>query len=196
MSLLHLLKAFESVKELPIEIPEIRDAVLGLGYQDEIVFVPGRDIDPGKLRGVYYQFTKRNGVYADPHLCTLIVYSSKLSIEWQRLVCAKEMIHIMDGKEEKTKTAEELLGLIDKLIGPLSTEDYGLADLMAGKDKLAVYQALAVLFPDGAREDALKQISEGATPQQIADQASVPLAFTRLVLLPAWPAAKKDICAL
>ena len=110
---------------------------------------------------MYYQFTKRNGVYSDPLLCTLIVYSSKLSLDWQRLVCAKELIHVMDGKEEKTETAEELEGLIEKLIGPLSTEDFGLADLMAGKGKLAVYQALAVLFPDSARDDALKRIACG-----------------------------------
>ena len=194
MSLLHLLKAFESETALPIEIPDIRDAILKLGYQDEITFVAGADIDPGKLRGVYYQFTKRNGVYGDPQLCTLIVYSGKLGLDWQRLVCAKELIHVMDGAEEKTETSEELEGLIEKLIGPLSTEDFGLADLMAGKDKLAVYQALAVLFPDAAREDALKKIANGGTLEDVAQQASVPLPFTRLVLREEWPAAKKDIC--
>jgi hypothetical protein len=70
--------------------------------------------------------------------------------EWQRLVCAKELIHVMDGNAEKTNTSDELQGLIDKIIGPLSTEDFGLADLMAAKDKLAIYQALGVIFPDAA----------------------------------------------
>jgi hypothetical protein len=56
----------------------------------------------------------------------------------------------MDGNAEKTNTSDELQGLIDKIIGPLSTEDFGLADLMAAKDKLAIYQALGVIFPDAA----------------------------------------------
>jgi hypothetical protein len=38
-----------------------------------------------------------------------------------------------------------LQGLIEKIIGPLSTEDFGLADLMAAKDKPAVYQAAALI---------------------------------------------------
>jgi hypothetical protein len=38
------------------------------------------------------------------------IYSSHLAFDWQRLVCAKELIHVMDGKQEKTKTPDELQG--------------------------------------------------------------------------------------
>jgi hypothetical protein len=110
--------------------------------------------------------------------------------------CAKELIHVMDGKAEKTNTPDELQGLIDKIIGPLSTEDFGLADLMAAKDKLAVYQALGVIFPDAARVDALRAIESGMTKQQVMEQASIPMQFVNLVLADEWPAIKKDICAI
>jgi hypothetical protein len=102
----------------------------------------------------------------------------------------------MDGKVEKTKTPEELQGLIDKIIGPLSTEDFGLADVMAAKDKLAVYQALGVLFPDAAWADAKKAMEAGKTKQQIMRQTCIPDQFANLVLAEDWPAIKKDICAL
>jgi hypothetical protein len=102
----------------------------------------------------------------------------------------------MDGKAEKTNTPDELQGLIDKIIGPLSTEDFGLADLMAAKDKLAVYQALGVIFPDAARVDALRAIESGMTKQQVMEQASIPMQFVNLVLADEWPAIKKDICAI
>jgi hypothetical protein len=196
MSLLRVLEHFEQTRELPIEIPEIRDVVLGMGFQDSITFVPCGKMDPAKLRGAFYQYTTHAGVYVAPHFRTLIVYSRQLSKDWQRLVCAKELIHVLDGKAEKTKTEDEVQGLIDKIIGPLSTEDFGLADIMAAKDKLAVYQALAVLFPDAARADALAKKAEGKTPEEIAKQASVPLRFVKLVLTDEWPAAKKDICAI
>lgn len=195
MTLLRVLDHFNPIRELPIEIPDMRDVVIKFGIQDSIVFVPCQKMDPTKLRGAFYQYTTHKGVYVAPDFRTLIVYSGQLSIDWQRLVCAKELIHVLDGKAEKTKTEDELQGLIDKIIGPLSTEDFGLADIMAAKDKLAVYQALAVLFPDAARADALAFIANGGTVDEIVRRASIPERFVRLVLTDEWPSAKKDICA-
>lgn len=196
MSLQRLLERFDFLRELPVEIPEMRDAIVDLGNQDDIRFIPCDKMNPAQLRGVFYQFTHRPRMYGDPVLCTLIIYSSQMSKEWQRLVCAKELIHVLDGKAERTKTPDELQGLIDKIIGPLSTEDFGLADVMAAKDKLAVYQALAVIFPDAARADALKALENGMTKQQVMERASIPTQFVNLVLADEWPAIKKDICAI
>jgi hypothetical protein len=196
MSLQRLLERFDPIKELPVEIPEVRDAIMQIGFQDEIRFIPCDKMNPAHLRGVFYQFTRHPRPYADPEFWTLIIYSSQMTKEWQRLVCAKELIHVMDGKAEKTKTPDELQGLIDKIIGPLSTEDFGLADVMAAKDKLAVYQALGVLFPDAAWADAQLALKAGKTRQQIMEQACIPGQFANLVLADEWPAVKKDICAL
>src|ERR1700687_3121090 len=196
MSLQRLLARFDPIRELPVEIPEMRDAIVDLGSQHDIKFIPCGTMNPGQLRGVFYQFTHRPRMYGDPVLCTLIIYSSQMSIDWQRLVCAKELIHVLDGKAERTKTEDELQGLIDKIIGPLSTEDFGLADLMAAKDKLAVYQALAVIFPDAARADALEAIGNGMTKQQVMERASIPMQFVNLVLADEWLALQKRTCAL
>lgn len=196
MSLHRLLEQFDPVRELPVEIPEIRDAIMKIGFQDEIRFIPCDEMNPAQLRGVFYQFTRHPRPYAAPEFWTLIIYSSQMSRDWQRLVCAKELIHVMDGKTEKTKTPEELQGLIDKIMGPLSTEDFGLADLMAAKDKLAVYQALGILFPDAARAAALEALANGVTKQEIMERACIPMQLGNLVLADDWPAIKKDICAI
>lgn len=191
--LARLVSHFAEAKELPIEIPDVRDAVISFGIQDQIICIPEQS-DPGKCRGVYYQFTYRERLYGDTSLVSLIVYSANLDVPWQRVICAKEMIHIMDGQAEKTHTEEEVQGLIDKLLGPLSTEDYGLADLMAAVDKLALYRSLTFLFPDAARDDARAQIAEKKrTPEQIAQWASLPLPLSDLVISDDWPELKKEL---
>lgn len=191
MTLQRLVAAFEKVTELPIEIPDVRDMVVSFGIQDRIICVP-EDSDAGKCRGVYYQFTTRDGVYADPNFISLIVYSQNLDKDWQRVICAKEMIHIMDAQAEKTRTEQEVQDLVDKLLGPMSTEDFGLADLMAAVDKLALYQSLIFLFPDAARDEARSQIAQkNRTPKQIAEWASLPLSLSDLVISDDWPELKK-----
>jgi hypothetical protein len=190
MTLTRLVAAFSNVRTLPIEIDEVRREIVKLGFQDEIVFVE-EESDPRKCHGVYYQFTKRDGVYRPPILVSLIIYSKNVDLVWKRIICAKELIHVMDHSAGKTKRALELEGMLDKLLGPLSTEDFGLADMMAAIDKLATYQALCFLFPDAAREEALARLkSEQVTIAQIADWAVLPVELVTIILSDAWPDAK------
>lgn len=193
MSLIQVVQTFAGITDLPIEIPEVRAEIVRLGYQDRIIF-SGQDADPGKCRGVFYQYTTRDGVYADPVLTTLIGYNSRVSVPWQRMVCCKEMVHLMDRAVEQTQTAEEVEGLLDKLLGPFSTEDYGIADLMAAHDRLALYQALPILFPDAARAEALTELQAGRkTLEQIAEWAVLPPVLVTMVLAENWPALKNDL---
>lgn len=193
MSLQRVVEAFAGSADLPIEIPEIRDEIVRLGFQDRIIF-SGQDADPGKCRGVFYQFTVRDGVYADPILTTLIVFNSRLSVPWQRVVCCKEMIHLMDRRIEQTRTSEQVQGLLDKLLGPLSTEDYGIADLMASHDRLALYQALPILFPDAARTAALAEVAmQRKSVADIAEWAVMPAVLVRMVMDENWPVLRNDI---
>jgi len=194
MSLEKLIKAFEQIEELPVEITDARDALVALGIQDQIVFNP-QDADPSKLCGVFYQFTKHPSVYAIPELCTLIVYSNRLPVAWQRVVCAKELIHVMDGRVEKTRTPADVVALLEKLLGPLSTEDFGLADFVAAKDKFALYQSLPILFPEAARLKAVAKFKAGEkTIEEIADWAVLPVPLTSLVMTDGWPAIHQQFC--
>lgn len=190
MFLKNLLDATEAQDVMPLEIEEMAQKLIEAGCQDDIVFFPDEEMDPTILRGVHYRYTVRNGVYSDPNFVTLIVYSPKLSMGWQRVVCCKELIHTCDDPVERTNTPEEVMGLIDKLLGPLSTENFGVADIMAAKDKLALYQALALLLPLSAREQAL---ASGLPISKIADWVKLPESLVEIVLDEEWPEIREAL---
>ena len=53
-----ILQKFENRTDLPIEIEEIRDAIVGLGIQDQIIF-SDEDLDTQTLRGFIYQWREK-----------------------------------------------------------------------------------------------------------------------------------------
>lgn len=185
---------FENREQLPIELPEIRTAILSFGVQDSIVF-SGEDMDPGRCRGAFYQYTNRSGIYGDLQLNTLIVYSKKLDITWQRMICCKEVIHVLDHAAAKTKDATAVVALAEKVLGPLSSETYGLADLMAASDRIALYQALAVIFPMAAWQVAMAKFRAGKkTAIEIAEWACLPAdLIEHVVLQDGWPRLRDEL---
>lgn len=197
-----LVRALEKRSDLPMEVTDIRAEIQKLGIQDEIIFHPA-DIDPEKLWGLMYQFkgteetqkfTRQAGVYGEPIRCALIVYNKRLPTEWQRVVCAKEAIHLLDPQVERTASAEELVALVDKLLGPMATGDFGFADFVAAKDKLALYQALMLLVPNAARTEALEALAKGTrTIDQIHQWTAVPRILLDVVLAEKWPELAKDL---
>jgi hypothetical protein len=181
-----LVEKFQDRTELPIEIDEIRDALIDLGVQDKIVF-SNEQLDTGKLRGAYYQWCEHTSPYGEPVLTTLIVYPTNVDTDWQRAICAKELVHVCDKQIVKTQTADMVEELADKLVGPFETSLGTQADLMAGVDKLAQYQALNLLFPLAARKIARARILSGErTYEQEAQWAGIPVEYARLVLLENW----------
>lgn len=182
----NLIELFEDRVELPIEVQEIADAIIQLGVQDEIHFVDV-DAEPSKIHGAFARFRYNNGVYAEPIWVTHIPYNRNESLEQQRVVCCKEMMHIFDSELEKTDTEAEVPDFLDKLIGPLSTDDFGLADYMAAKDKFALYQCLPLLFPKAALHIAREAIEAGTkSPEEVAEWAKLPKSLVNLMLNTDW----------
>jgi len=187
MSLIKLIEHFEQVEELPIEIDEIREVILDLGMQD-VIKIAGKPADPAKIWGAFYQYTTHAGVYAQPDFHTLIVYNENLPVPWQRVVCCKELVHIFDRAEERTSSVDAVAALTTKLLGPMSSDDFGYDDIMALKDKTALYECLPLLMPQAARIKAKVAIEEGRhTVESIAEKASLPVPFVALILSDAWP---------
>lgn len=181
-----LVESLADRTDLPIEVEEIAKILVDLGCQDEVHFY---DIaaDPKKIKGAFDQFTRRNSVYGDPLLVTLVPYNSNYPVEWQRLVCCKELMHLFDRDLERTDSEEEVPSFLEKLLGPLSTEDFGLADFMAVKDKIAAYQCLPLLMPRAALKIARQAVAEGKkTPEEVADWANIPLQFLVMMLDEQW----------
>ena len=182
----NLLTHFRGRVKLPVDVGEISDFLIRSGCQDSIILHP-EELDAKELRGTFVQYTTHAGAYSAPEFVTLIIYPQNAPLAEQRIICGKEIIHLCDGKIARTNTADEVDALIDKLLGPLSTEDYGLADIMASVDRLALYQALALLFPMAARDVAIERIAEGvATVETIAAWAMLPIPVVRLILSDEW----------
>lgn len=184
-----LLQHFEAKNMLRIEVQEVADFLVANGSQDRIILRP-EPMNPGELVGVYYQYTTHAAPYAQPDFVTLIVYPSNAPLEMQRLVCCKELIHVCDGKVARTDTLEEVDALCEKLLGPMTSDDYGIADIMASVDRFALYQGLALLFPWAARETALALIAQDkATESDVAEWACLPLGLAKFVLSDEWAEA-------
>lgn len=183
-----LTKAFQDRVELPIEIDEIRDEIVKLGIQDKIIFSP-ESLDTGILKGAFYQWYESPAPYADADWVTLIVYPEAESIEMQRVICAKELIHVCDKQVVKTNTPELLNSLAKKVLGPFESPESSRADAMAAIDKLAQYQGLDLLLPKAARALAREKIKLGQTTvAEIADIAVIPVTHAELVLEDSWEA--------
>lgn len=186
MSLRNLIDYFSQVTQLPVEVDEIVKRIRETSHQDEVHLFEA-DTDPTKIRGVFGQFTYHNHVYGDPVFVTHVVYSKNVPLEWQRVIATKELVHIFDSDPTKTDTDQEVSDLLDKLVGPLSSDDYGFADLQAAKDRIALYQSLPLLLPKAALDiarDAFK--NELKTPNDIAEWACMPVELVGLMLRDDW----------
>ena len=182
----NLIESFSAETHLPIEISEIAARVIDLGCQDEVHIFPV-DCDPTVLRGAFTQFRCHEAMYGDATWVTHVVYCQNVPLEWQRVICAKELVHIYDPHAALTDTPEEVNGLLDKLVGPLSSEDYGFADLMAAKDRLALYQSLPLLLPKASLDIAREEVRQGRkTAEDIAQWACMPVEFVTLMLSEHW----------
>ena len=181
-----LIGRFSDVTALPVEVDEIAKCITNMGVQDEIYLFP-TNTDTEKIRGAHYQFTYHKSVYGEPQRVTHVVYSKNDALEWQRVIAVKEMVHIFDDDLAKTNTDDEVNQLLDKLVGPHSSEDFGLADYQATKDRLALYQSLPLLMPRAALDQARQAVrNKSRTPHDIAKWSCMPVELIRLMLSDEW----------
>ncbi|WP_275789003.1 hypothetical protein [Pararhizobium gei] len=64
---------------------------------------------------------------------------------------------------------------------------------MAAKDKLAIYQALAIMFPLSARDQALEQRKAGRTVADVARWVCLPIPLVKMVMGDEWPELRQDL---
>lgn len=185
-----LKKIVASLKDrtaLPVQVEEIAQTIISEGIQDIIYFKGIEGEDPAQIHGAFWRYTRRTTLYGDPQFIALIPYNASDSIEWQRVTCCKEMVHLFDSDLERTDKEDEVTALLDRLLGRMSTDDFGLADLMAGKDKLALYYCLPLLLPKAALNIARADVEAGTrTPKQVAKDAGMPLGLVLMMLNPEW----------
>jgi hypothetical protein len=115
-------------------------------------------------------------------------------VDWQRLACCKEIIHLFDVPALETNDRDSLVNLIRDL-----TEGFNIGMLSPGnwqaiKDNLAIHQALAVLFPHEVREDLMEAYDHGTIDDRwIAEKFSIPEDYVELLMSDRWPEYRKAL---
>lgn len=178
MTVSRLIDLFSSFGFVPIEVAEVADQIVDWGYYDKITISPF-DGPVGSLRGNILVY--ENVVPYNTRTYCVVRYNQNSPIEWQRIVCVKDLIHSLDVEVLKTDSrarAETLLNDLS-MTGDIS-EGMGISALL---EEAATYQALGVLCPDLALERFRKN---GASEAEIASKLEIPEIFVNNVMHPEW----------
>ena len=185
MGVKRLIEQFENETKLPFDLNRAKAWLLDNAVQNEINFIPV-ELDIGIIRGFLKRHkAHRGGWDPEPQLVSNIFYATNQEIEWQNLVCAKELLHILDGACVTTRA--ELKRLTQRLTLPndlqhlLSDPDY------VKIDRFGTAPASALLLPMAARNALLESYNKGLiTAAEIAKQAVVPIQHVRTVMSESW----------
>ncbi len=181
-----LIKTFSESFNLPVEIDNVILFMKEkLGVTDEIYPFWDKELDVGTLQGYCHreEIPSANG---GSYFMTTIGYA-KNGHEMERLVSCKELLHILDPKSCRASSPEAVHALINKialradLVEPFAPNDHA-------SDRVAVLEALAVLFPLAARNYLVPYYkADEISLAEIADRAELPESYVAYALSDAWP---------
>jgi hypothetical protein len=183
-----LIKTFSTWPAAPVDIEEhVLPEFLKLGVKDEVYFWSDAKLDARIVRGGIthweYPLSEQGPIVrvAD------ITYSDKQPHEWQRLVCCKELLHLLDPENTRVAKDHDIEKLIEKIILPADLQDPFSDGIHALTDRVAITYAAAILFPLSARAKFIPRYNDGTLSlQTIAEALEIPVRHTALVLNDAW----------
>lgn len=182
-----LIEHFAATTQLPMRVRTIRDHMIQtLDIKDRIQFV-GVEIDVNVLRGFLHQYREKEikGSALRPMACADIHYDKRQPIEWQRLVCCKELLHLMDPKDYRTNTPAHVKRQIERIALPPGMDNLRTDGMRVWGDRLADLQAVALLFPLEARRVIVEKV-DTIGPENVARLVRLPEKYVRWVISPEW----------
>jgi hypothetical protein len=199
MSIGKVVRHFEGIGKAPIDIGEVIALVRQM-CPDEIIKVRGVDVDPHRLKGNCYRYKipPPVGSVLMPTKVSMIVYSTRMHSYEQRLVCCKEIVHIVNPDPVVTSTAAELVHLAEKVSTQLILRPGQITpnDLQVFLDQLAKWYALAILFPFGLREELLANRAANEIDRvKLAEALELPVEYIGAILSPSWVQMRESILA-
>lgn len=185
MSVSIVVQHFDKQGKVPVDLAEVLQIikVLQPGLN---VRVKGVDVPANRIKGNCYRYQIPDSKILVPRQCALIVYSTQMELCEQRLVCAKELLHLLDGDPIRTSTQEQVLQLANELAQkrPASVQSY--------VDDLAKWQAVATLFPFTLWQQIMPRYKEDMAAK-IAEELQIPLSYVKAVMTPAWEEMRESI---
>jgi hypothetical protein len=181
-----LIRTFSTIEKLPVDVNDVLACLRENGNDDKIEFI-GVDLDPEILRGAIKVFHVRNGVYSDPERWVNIYYHKSGDSAWERMVCCKEISHLLDPNDAYTQTTEAIEKLADKIGLPPEMQDPTADGFAANVDRLAEFRATALLMPKAARDLLRAPFKEHKlTLSDIARMADMPTRYAGFAMSDIW----------
>lgn len=186
-----LAQEFEDRTEFPVQLNDVRDAVLRLQAVDALTFKPVA-LNTATLLGVCYRYMYQPSPYSSEEDRVDILYAESLDSSGQRLVVTKELIHILDNGLHSVANPDE----VDELVRRMARRpDLRESPFMPERnDRFALAQALGILFPYAARELIKPKYDDGlVSDEMIARRAGIPEEFIDYLMSEDWEVDYKAI---
>jgi hypothetical protein len=188
MSVGRVVRHFQSEVKVPIDLEDVL-ALVREAEPDEDIEIHGVNVSSSKLKGNCYRYKKPpapgSALMSTRH--ALITYSNQLDDKERRLVCCKELIHILDPDPVLTKTQAQVITLSDNMASRKLLKSNTGDALQAMLDKLAIWQAASILFPYTFWEDLMPKYKSGrVTSTDISDWLEIPEDFVVEMMKDAW----------
>jgi hypothetical protein len=173
-------KHFSCHTKLPIRLPDVEEHVMEAAAITSITTYPA-DLD--LIDGFVWHY-KWRAPYGDQLEHALVFYKRTLTLGEQRIVRCKEVLHLLDGDEETSRTRDRVNDLIADMCLPFNIPA---STLQGQKDRMGILPALTVLLPRDALEILRPLYQSGAmTAAAIAEIAQIPEEWAELCLGDEW----------
>ncbi len=154
--------------------------------KDEVNFV-GVEMNSEVLRGSILHFIIPAAGYGEPTFCADIYYDKSQTSDWKRLVCCKELLHLLDPDTNKVKSKADFVRQVERIVLPPEFQEPVADGAKVLSDRVATYLAVAILFPWQARQLLLPPYVDGKlTLEDISRIADIPERYVALVLSDEW----------
>lgn len=187
MKVLEFIAEFSKKETLPIDLDDdVIPKLIEAGLTDEIYPFWDSQLPSGSLFGHFVHEEVPDGIGGYKRVAT-VTYGQD-SDEMQRLVACKETLHLFDPVHCRVSTEEEIEDLIGKMVLPPDLVEPISDGHKAFTDRLAILQAVAVLFPLAAREIVLPAYkAEKMSLKDVAELAELPEFIVAMVMDENWP---------
>ena len=187
MTIAKLIEKFSRLAVLPVDVNAVLAEIRAMGHQDCVEFI-GVDIDADVMLGKIKVFHVRNGVYSDPERHANIYYHRGLEPFWQRMICCKELTHLLDPADTHTNNIGDIDQLAERIGLPPEMQDPLEDGPETNRDRLAEWRAAALLLPMAARELLMPAYREGKiNTADVARLADIPSKYAAFVMSDNWP---------
>ncbi len=172
MQVKDLIAEFSAIDTLPVELKSVEDALRARDVEDDIYYFYDLELNPNSFAGFIHREEIPFG--EEKRYVSTITYA-KLGEEYERLVCCKEMLHILDPDYLKAKTLEAVNILVSKIILPPEFVDPPNDGAHVTSDSVGLAHAIAVRLPLAAIELLRPAFREGKISiEKIAELAELP----------------------